>query len=76
MARRDRARHAESLAAEGLPAASVDQRPEAVAVRQPREIVIRAGHEHRGVRYDGEMRYVAMPEEIDLLERYNAIVED
>lgn len=75
MARRDRARHAESPVAEGLPAASVEQ-PEAVAVRQSREIVIRAGHEHRGVRYDGEMRYVATPEEIDLLERYHAIVED
>ncbi|GAB3305633.1 hypothetical protein [Luteimonas notoginsengisoli] len=41
-----------------------------------REVFIRAGHTHRGVRYDGATPYAASDAEIALLRQYNAIAGD
>lgn len=70
MARRNRAR-TEPPAAEQPPVASVGEVASAPRV----DIVIRAGHRHRGVVHDGVTPYTATPEEIALLRRYDAVVE-
>lgn len=62
------------------PEPAAEMRPASVGVPARREagtqVVIRAGHRHRGVPYPEHTPYDASPEEIDLLRRYGALVEE
>lgn len=62
-------------AAPDAPAADPQPVPEAAPDTTSREVLLRAGHRHRGVHYAEVTPYRAAPEEIELLRRYGALVE-
>lgn len=72
MARRKSPRPETPPAADSQPVASPRQ-AKADPGRQP--VILRAGHQHRDIIGDGRTPYLATPEEIELLRRYDAIVE-
>jgi len=76
MARRGKSRAAVPPAADARPAEPAPATPAADPDGAPGAVLIRAGHTHRGITYDGRTRYSATPAEVALLRRFNAIVED
>lgn len=65
----------QTKAAPDAPAADPQPVPVEVPYNATREVLVRAGHRHRGVVYAEHTRYNATPAEIDLLRRYGALVE-
>lgn len=76
MARRGKPRAATPPAADARPVESALAAPAADPDGAPGAVLIRAGHTHRGVTYDGRTRCRATAAEVALLRRFNAIVED